>query len=249
MTEVPRIGLIVVPAIGRVPEEGARMYGESVEFVAAGLGLGKMTPEGYDSVIGRITDVARDLAARGAVALSIMGTSLTFYRGAAFNQKIIDAVNHATGRPATSMSTGVVDGLRAVGARRVAVGTAYIPEVNDRLRRFLVESGLDVLAVEGLLIDRVGVAKTISQDTLLELGERVFRASPGADAILISCGGFRTLDLTVPLETSTGVPVISSTPAALRAAVRLVGHSGAAPGFGQLLEEGRLRSIDPASVA
>jgi len=238
MADIPTVGLIVPPAAGQVPEEGPRMYGESVKFIAAGLGLGWMTPEGYDSVIDRITAVARDLSARGVAALSIMGTSLTFYRGAAFNRELIDAVSRATGLPATSMSTGVVDGLRAVGARRVAVATAYIAEVNDRLRRFLVESGFDVLAVEGLLIDRIGVAKTVSQDMLLDLGERVFRASPGADAILISCGGFRTLDLTVPLEASTGVPVISSTPAALRALVRLAGRSGAAPGFGRLLEEG-----------
>jgi arylmalonate decarboxylase len=65
----------------------------------------------------------------------------------------------------------------------------------------------------------------------------VFRLSPGADAILISCGGFRTLDLAVPLEASTGVPVISSTPAALRSVVRLVGHGGSAHGFGRLLEK------------
>ncbi len=237
MPNVPTIGLIVPPAAGLVPEEGPRMYGGSVKFIAAGLGLGWMTPEGYESVIDRITVLARDLCSRGVNALSIMGTSLTFFKGAAFNQELIDAVHRATGLPTSSMSAGIVEGLRAVGARRVAVGTAYIDEVNNRLRRFLGESGFEVLALEGLLLDRIGVAKNVSQDKLQELGERVFRASPGADAILISCGGFRTLDLAVPLEAATGVPVVASTPAAFRSAVRLVGHSGAVPGFGRLLSQ------------
>ena len=237
MANVPTVGLIVPPAAGQVPEEGPRMYGDSVKFVAAGLALGYMTPEGYDSVIDRIATLARDLAARGVKAISIMGTSLTFYRGAAFNQVLIDAVHSATGLPATSMSAGIIEGLRAVGARRIAVGTAYIDEVNNRLRRFLTESGFEVLAVEGLMLDRIGTAKDVPQEKLQELGERVFRASPGADAVLISCGGFRTLDLTVPLEAATGVPVVSSTPAAFRSVVRLVGHSGALPGFGRLFEE------------
>ena len=33
-----------------------------------------------------------------------------------------------------------------------------------------------------------------------------------ADALLVSCGGLRTLDITVPLESATGLPVVSSMP-------------------------------------
>ena len=235
MANVPTVGLIVPPAAGLVPEEGPRMYGGSVNFIAAGLALGFMTPEGYESVLDRITVLAHELCAKGVNALSIMGTSLTFFRGAAFNQELIDRVHQATGLPTSSMSAGIIDGLRAVGAKRVAVATAYIDEVNDRLRRFLTESGFEVLALEGLNLDRIGVAKNVPPERLQELSERVFRASPGADAILVSCGGLRTLDLAAPLEAITGVPVVASTPAAFRSAVRLVGHSGAVPGFGRLL--------------
>jgi maleate cis-trans isomerase len=51
----------------------------------------------------------------------------------------------------------------------------------------------------------------------------------------VSCGGFRTLELIAPLEKRTGVPVISSMPHGLWAGARLVGLSGAAPGYGRLL--------------
>ena len=79
------------------------------------------------------------------------------------------------------------------------------------------------------------------------LGERPARRSwnssigrcektPEADGIVISCGGLKTLELARPLEARHGLPVVSSTPAALWSAVRLVGHTGQVDGYGQLFE-------------
>jgi arylmalonate decarboxylase len=236
MAAEPLVGLIVPARAGAVPAEGLQLYPSGVRFMATGLGLERLTPEGYDGVIDRVGELARALATEGAEAVALMGTSLSFYRGYAFNEQLKATIREASGLPPTTMSSGVVEGLRATGVRRVAVGTAYIDEVNSRLRQFLVDSGFEVLAVQGLGIDVVGQAGSIPPDALVELGQRVFAASPGADGILISCGGLRTLDVTVPLENACGVPVISSTPAAFWAAVRLVGLSGAAPGYGRLFE-------------
>ena len=49
---------------------------------------------------------------------------MTFYRGAAFNKELTDRVTAHTGLPATTQSNGLVDGLKHVNARRVAVATA-----------------------------------------------------------------------------------------------------------------------------
>jgi arylmalonate decarboxylase len=232
----PTIGLIVPTASGEVPADGPKLYPEGVRFVAAGLGLQRLTPEGYDSVIDRVGDLARALAGQGVEAVALMGTSLSFYKGHAFNEQLKETMRAATGLPATTMSTGVVEGLRALGVRRVAVGTAYIDEVNNRLRQFLLDSGFEVSVVQGLGIDVVGEARNVSEADLVALGERVLAASAGADGILISCGGLRTLGVTEPLEAATGLPVVSSTPAAFWSAVRLVGHSGQTPGYGRLFE-------------
>jgi arylmalonate decarboxylase len=237
MAAEPLIGLIVPARAGAVPADGPRLYPSGVRFLATGLGLERLTPEGYDTVIDRVGELARGLAGEGAEAVALMGTSLSFYRGYAFNEQLKATMHEASPLPSTTMSTGVVDGLRAMGVQRVAVGTAYIEEVNARLRQFLVDAGFDVLAVEGLGIDVVGQAGNVPPAALLDLGQRAFAASPGADGILISCGGLRTLELTVPLEAACGVPVISSTPAAFWSAVRLVGHDGKSPGYGRLFEQ------------
>ncbi len=233
--KVPVLGLIFPPADRGIPEEGVAMYGDSLKFVVTGLGVEKMTPEGFDAVMERIPAAAKKLAAAGAEAIELTGTSLTFYKGEAYNQQLRKIVTEASGLPATTMSNGVIEGLKAVGAKRVAVATAYNDEVNDRLRAFLKEHGLTAAVVMGLGIEAIADVDNVTQKDLIEFGARVRASAPDADSLLVSCGGFRTLEIIAPLESKTGVPVISSMPHGLWAGARLVGLSGAAPGYGRLL--------------
>lgn len=233
--QAPVLGLIFPPSNRGIPEEGVAMYGDSLRFVVTGLGLDRMTPEGYDAVIGLVPQAAERLVEAGAEAIELTGTSLTFYQGEAFNQQLRETVTRASGLPATTMSNGVIEGLKAVGARRVAVATAYNDEVNSRLSAFLLEHGLEPLVITGLGIEAVADVDRVTQNDLLEFGARVKASAAEADSLLVSCGGFRTLELIAPLEARTGVPVISSMPHGLWAGARLVGLSGRAPGYGTLL--------------
>jgi arylmalonate decarboxylase len=235
--KVPVLGLIFPPLNRGVPEEGIAMYGDTLKYVVTGLGVETMTPEGFDAVMDRIPAAAEKLAAAGADAIELTGTSLTFYKGEAFNQKLREAVTKASGLRATTMSNGVIDGLKAVGAKRVAVATAYNDVVNDRLRAFLLEHDLAPAVVKGMGIEAITGVDSVTQDDLIEFGARVRAMAPEADSLFISCGGFRTLEIIAPLEARTGVPVISSMPHGLWAGARLVGLSGAAPGYGKLLSK------------
>jgi arylmalonate decarboxylase len=236
--KVPVLGLIFPPLNRGVPEEGVAMYGDKLKFVVTGLGVERMTPDGFEAVLPKIPAAAEKLAAAGAEAIELTGTSLTFYRGEAFNQKLRDTVTKASGLKATTMSNGVIDGLKAVGAKRVAVATAYNDEVNERLHAFLIEHGLEPLVVKGLGIEAMTDVDKVTQNDLIEFGARVRATAPDADSLLVSCGGFRTLEIIAPLEAKTGVPVISSMPHGLWAGARLVGMNGAAPGYGKLLSRG-----------
>ena len=84
-----------------------------------------------------------------------------------------------------------------------------------------------------------GPAGRKSEAEIIELGgEVVEEAQAGggaAEGLLVSCGGLRTLGVAVPLEGKHGLPVVASTPAAFRHAMRLAGHHGRYPGHGRLL--------------
>jgi arylmalonate decarboxylase len=235
-TPEPTVGLIFPPANYPMPPEVHKMYPSGIRFLGTGVGLPSMTPEGYDSVIDKIVPSALELQRQGANVISVFGSSLTFYKGAAFNKQLSDAVTKATGLPATTQSNGLIEGLRLAGARRIAVATAYNEEVTGRLVAFLHESGFEVVKAKGLGIS-LNIPKA-AQDGLLEFSAGVKESAPSADALLVSCGGLHTLDLLVPLETRCKVPVVSSQPHGLWNVVKLLGVSARVEGYGSVLARG-----------
>lgn len=233
---LPTLGLLS-PVESEVPVEATKLYPGGVRFLQQSIGLARMTPAGYDAVLDRIPPTATALARQGARAIVLMGTSLSFYKGADFNRELTRRVAQASGLPAVTMSTAVVEGLRSVGGKRVAVATAYDDEVNHRLQVFLHEEGFEVLAIRGLGVEKVEDIYAVTQPGLLKFSAGVFESARNADALLVSCGGLHTLELLEPLEQRCKVPVVSSLPHALRAGVRLLGLSGRAPGYGRLLSQ------------
>jgi arylmalonate decarboxylase len=230
------IGLVVPFATDEVPEEGLQMYPD-VRFIPRGVGVRALTPAGYDSAWEGILPAAEYLAKKDVDAIMVIGTSLTFYRGSDFHDRLLDNLRAATGLPVSTMSQAVVDGLRHFGARRIAVATAYADEVNNRLRGFLEAQGFEVLALEGFGLFGFGEPGKKSEADIIALGSEVCGKAPAAEGLLISCGGLRTLGVAQPLEARHGVPVVSSTQAAFWSAMRLVGESGHVEGRGRLLAE------------
>ena len=231
----PALGLIFPPLNYPIPPDAKLLYPSGVRFLSNGVGLpGGMTPEGYDEAIPRVLPAAKELAAQGAKVVSVFGSSLTFYKGAKFHQQLIDEVARATGRPATTQSAGLLDGLRVANAKRVAVATAYTDVVTDRLKAFLEEHGFVVTSAKGLGFVQIPEGAA-THDVLFKLGADAYAASNKADALVVSCGALRTLDLIVPLEQQIKVPVVSSTPHGLMNGVRLLGVSPRAKGYGMVL--------------
>ena len=233
----PTIGLIVPFAEDRSPPEAAMMYPD-VTFIPHGTGVRSLTPEGYDAAADKIIPAAENLARRGVDAIMVIGTSLTFYRGPQFNDHLIAEIRARTGLPVSTMSQAIINGLREVGAKRLAVGTAYSEVVNDKLRELLVHHGFEVCSLESFGITEFGGgAIRKSEAEIVALSAQARAAAPEADGILISCGGLRTLNVAKPLEERFGLPVVSSTPAAFWAAMQLVGLSGHLSGYGRMLEQ------------
>ena len=239
MSRAPCIGLIVPPAAGEVPQDGPLLYGERVRFVARGLGIGSVSPAGFDPVVDRVLEAARALRADGAEAISLMGTSISFYRGAAFTESLRAAMQEATGLPCTTMSHAIVAALRALGVQRVAVATSYIDELNERLVDYLGGAGFTVTAIRGMSITAVEEVGRVPTQALVDLSLQALEQDRSAQGIFISCGGLLTLDAIRQLEDRVGLPATASSPAGFWDVVRLAGVDAAAPGFGRLFDPRR----------
>ena len=240
MNKTVTIGIVSPHAHDNLPPDGPPMY-PGVRFIARGVGVKALTPEGYDAAWDAIVPAAVELAKQGAAAILVHGASLTFYRGYEAHEKLLADVRTATSLPATTMTAAMIEGLRYLGAKKIGVCTAYSEDINNRLRDFLIASGFDVLALEGFDIRDFGAASKKTDEDIVGLADKVHARAPAADSLLISCGGLRTLEAGRQVEAKHRVPVVSSTESAYWAAVRMVGESGRYPGYGRLLE-----SAEPA---
>lgn len=234
---IPTIGIIVPPKDGPVPTECTTLYKGRANFISEGLGLLTMTPAGYDQVVPLIAEKARILAEKGVQAIVLMGTSLSFYQGEEFNAQLVREIEKASGLPATTMSYAIIDALRAVGCKKVTIGTAYVEDVNLRLQTFLEHHGFEVLHLNALEIEAVDQINTVTEEHLINLAHSAIDSAPSADCLLISCGGLRTLDLAEKVEGKTGIPVISSSVAGAWAGMRCLNLDSQKSGYGKLLSE------------
>jgi arylmalonate decarboxylase len=232
------IGLVVPFAEDKVPFEGPLMY-PGVRFIARGVGVRNLTPEGYQPAWDGIIPATEYLVTQNVDAIMVIGTSLTFFRGPEEHDRLLAELRRRTGLPVSTMSQSIIDGLRDVGAKHVAVATAYTDVVNRRLKELLAAAGIDVLSLECFDLLDFGGPKHKTEDDIIALSGSALARAKGAEGILISCGGLRTLEVAKPLEDRHGIPVVSSATAAFWAAMRLVGESGHVAGYGRLLQQAK----------
>lgn len=133
----------------------------------------------------------------------------------------------------TSLITGVIRALRAVQARRIVVATPYLDEINHREAEYLERAGFDVIDIQGLNLEKDSDMIRVAPDYIQEFALSLDR--PEADAIFVSCGALRTMDVVQQMEQRAGKPVIASNQAMLWNTLRLGGVNDRLEGLGRLL--------------
>ena len=113
------------------------------------------------------------------------------------------------------------------------LASAYTDKVNDIARQFLEASNVRVLDAQGLsLVDNLVVGR-LSADTAYDLAMKVDR--PDADAIVLSCTNWASMDAIERIEKAVGKPVVSTTQVSIWAALRMIGWTKPVEGYGRLL--------------
>ena len=104
----------------------------------------------HERLQNRIVPAARALVDEGADAILLLGPPSLVTKELLTTKVSIDSIQRATNQPATTMSSAIVEAIRVVGGKRLAVASSYTDEVNAQFRVFLQESGFDVVALRGL---------------------------------------------------------------------------------------------------
>jgi maleate isomerase len=194
------------------------------------------TPEELMKMGKHAIDAARMLASASVDLICYGCTVETVLQGIEYDRKLTRELEEATGIPAKTMAGGVVEALKELNARKIAIVTPYVEEINRREKSFMEALGFEVVYEKGLGISETIEIAKIPPSTVYRLGMEAIAKAPEADTLLFSCGNMRTIEVLSPLERDMGRPVTSSNQALLWAALKAAGVNEPVYGFGSLLE-------------
>jgi maleate isomerase len=176
------------------------------------------------------------LAAEKVDVLICGGAAVAVMKGVDGDVEMEQALRRETGLPLVMANGGILAALRHFGARSVIAISPFIEPRNKEIFDYLNAAGFKCLASEGLGLTRNVDFASQTPDAALQLGLRVAREHPDAEAIYIACPRWPTVDIIEELEHETGKPVISAPAAWIWGALKALDIRECSPGYGRLLE-------------
>jgi len=204
-----KLGLMV-PANNTTmePELRAWLDGASCRTLRIPRGKGLLGPAEIPAYVAQALELARgydpaqtDIVAYGCTAAGFIG-------GPARDADIQQRLAAITGKPVVTTASAMVEVLRDIGARKVAVVTPYLDPVNERLRHYLEESGVTVTGLASFRAETTDALAAITPDQIRVLARETM--TPDAEAMFIACSQLPTKDILGGLEHEFGRPVWSS---------------------------------------
>lgn len=232
-----RIGVIVPPSNTVNEAEFNRLKPDGVTFHFTRSPLHRNPAA--DDFAEMMADVGRAVGDLASCRVNLTAFGCTSGSMACPADRLIGTMEEFGGVPAVSTAGAILAALEALGVRRIVMATPYTDDTNEHEKHYLEEHGIEILAMAGLGLN-----------TSLEGVQRISRVAPpeilaharsvdrdDAEALLICCTDFNSLDVIGPLEAELGKPVLSSNTATFWAALRKAGIEDRIPGYGRLLTE------------
>ena len=230
-----KIGYVLLATEQTVQDDVIRLRppGVGIHFTRAAI-ADSITNESLLAQADLLADCAASLLPDGSLdVICYACTSGSLVIG---EERVFAELNRgAPNAQATSLITGVIRALKKLRARRIVVATPYLDEVNQREVDYLERAGFEVISICGLNLEKDSDMVRVAPDYITEF--TLAQDHPQADAIFVSCGALRTLDVIGEIEARAGKPVICSNQAMIWDCLRLGGIEDRFDGFGKLLAE------------
>lgn len=228
---VPSINVVIEPEFSQAAPEGVSVHVARVPL------RGKTSVESYVSMGEASVRAAEDLGIVDPDVIAYGCTSGSIIEG---EEKITERLRGASGcATVVTTATAVVEAMRSLGLRRLAVATPYLEFVNREEKTYLEGLGFEVTRILGLDLGHDEAERKMIGRQAPGVVYRLAREAwtKDADGIFISCTNLVTFPVIEQLEAETGKPVISSNQATLWAALRRAGIEDRLEGLGRLFEE------------
>jgi maleate isomerase len=236
-----RIGLIIPSSNTTCEMEFHKLIPEGVSVHTARCFLqeGETQGERVASIIkmsGGLIEAAKRVSSVEPDLIVWACTVGSFIKGKGYDVELTENLEKEIGVPIITTSTAVLEALKNLGVRNIAMVTPYIDEINITEKDFFEESipGLKVVNMKGLgIVSNLPKGRLFPEVAYLAAKEVHTETS---DGIFISCTNWRTLEIIDALEKDLRKPVVSSVQATIWLTFRKLGLPNIR-GYGGLIEK------------
>lgn len=179
---------------------------------------------------GDIEEAARRLMPYKADCFAYYCTTVSFIRGPGGDFDISKRIVEATGKPATTTSTAMIEALRALNISRVSLASPYLQDVEQKFIEFFEAHGIAVVKSLSLCLERGH--SIVAPEDIRRLAET--SDDPEAQAIFVGCTGQKLAVYLDEMEALLGKPVLTANQVTSWHALRLLGRATQLDGRGLL---------------
>jgi maleate cis-trans isomerase len=232
--DLRRIGMLL-PSSSSVQEmDIGRALPEDITLHVARMRLNNVDAESTLRIVQEIESESQKLADVDVDVIIFPATAPSARNGPGYDQELIKRISAASGKPATTASTALLEALRVLSVKRIVLGAPWSASVNRTVAAFLEANGIQVLAQEALGLVRNLEIGLLDSQTAFDVGRHVNR--PKADAVMLACGNWSTFDIIDRLERDLGKPVLTTNQVSLWHALKIMG-TRPLDGLGVLLQQ------------
>ncbi len=228
MSEGARLGLLIPSSNTMMEVDFVRGLPAHTTLHTARMFMEDTTAEGERRMLDEhVAGAVRDIATVKPHVVVFGCTSAGALRGNDYDTRLCAGISERTGVPTVSTIQSVRGALAASGARRIAVVTPYVDELNEKIRESIEADGVEVVSISGLgITDNFEIAR-VPPERIVDFA---LSTVPGdVDLVFASCTNFAAVTARAELSRRLGLPVITSNQAVLEAAVALVASLVPAP--------------------
>lgn len=216
-----RIG-VLLPSSNSVQEPDCwRVLPEHVTQHVARMRLTRVEADSTLRIVQEIETESRKLADADVDVIVLAATAPSSRNGIGYDRELVARIEAASGKPATTASTALIEALRVLAVKQIVLGAPWSHSVNQSVAAFLEANGVKVLVQEALGYVRNIEIGLLDPQTAFDVGRRVNR--PAADAVMLACGNWSTFAIVDRLEQELGKPVLTTNQVSLWHALKIIG--------------------------
>lgn len=173
-------------------------------------------------------------------------TSGSFIGGPGYDQMLIEKIEKATGSPATTTSTCVLELFKDMGVKKIAMVGPYPDSTFEEEVNFLKGNGVETLYWKGLgFIDMPDYWEwSMDPYSCYKLVKEAAKAAEDVDCIFATCMISSILGVADYLEKEIGKPVVSSLSATLYGILKKLGITDPVFHYGKALTRPRILNVN-----